>query len=76
MKRLEVTVTKNQTDNIHGILKSLELSYTYSIVKIENEECGAFSSLVPDKLIDKAIEEILKGLKLARKRKYNHRVQC
>ena len=40
----------------------MELSYAYSNIKIENEECGKFSSLVPDKLVDKAIEEILKGI--------------
>lgn len=42
----------------------MELSYTYARAKIENEECGAFSSLVPDKLVDRAIEEILKGIDL------------
>ena len=62
MKRLEVTVKKNQIENIQKVLKNLELSYAYSNIKIENEECGKFSSLVPDKLVDKAIEEILKGI--------------
>ena len=62
MKRLEVTVTKNQTENVKELLKTLELSYTYSTVTLENKECGAFSSLVPDKLVDKVIEELLKRI--------------
>ncbi len=60
MKRLEVTVTKNQVDDVREVLKSLELSYTYSSVKIGDEACGAFSCLIPDKLVDNAIEELLK----------------
>jgi len=64
LKKLEVTVAKNQTENVQKTLTNLELSYAYSTVTIENEECGAFSSLVPDQLADKAIEEILKGIDL------------
>ena len=60
MKRLEITATKNQTDNVREVLTSLELSYTYSSVKIGDESCGAFSCLIPDKLVDNAIEELLK----------------
>ena len=60
MKRLEVTVIKNQKDNVQKVFKNLELSYAYSTIKMENNECEKFSSLIPDKLVDKAIEEILK----------------
>lgn len=66
MKKL--AVTKNQIESVQEVLKNLELPYTYSIVKIENEECRAFSSLVPDKLVDRAIEEILKGMDLRLKK--------
>lgn len=62
MKSLEVTVIKSQTDNVQDVLKNLELSYAYSTANIENQECGVFSSLLPDKLVDKAIEEILKAM--------------
>jgi uncharacterized hydrophobic protein (TIGR00341 family) len=62
LKRLEVTVIKNQKDNVQKVFKNLELSYAYSNIKIENNECEKFSSLIPDKLVDKAIEEILKGI--------------
>jgi len=62
LKSLEVTVIKSQTDNVQDVLKNLELSYAYSTVNIENQECGVFSSLLPDKLVDKAIEEILKAM--------------
>ena len=62
MKRLEVTVTKNQVERVKEVFNNLGLSPSYSLVNIEGEECGAFSSLVPDKLVDKAIEEILKEI--------------
>jgi len=62
LKSLEVTVIKSQTDNVQDVLKNLELSYAYSTANIENQECGVFSSLLPDKLVDKAIEEILKAM--------------
>ena len=62
MKRLEVTVIKKQIESVQNVLKNLELSYAYSIVNIEQEECGKFSSLIPDNLVDKAIEEILKTI--------------
>lgn len=62
LKKLEVTVNKNQKNDVQEVLTSLEFSYAYSTVVIDNEECGAFSSLVPDKLVDKAIEEILKRI--------------
>jgi hypothetical protein len=60
LKKLEVTVTKNQIENVREALADLELSYAYSTVTIDNEECGLFSSLIPDQLVDKAIAEILK----------------
>ncbi|HDQ05557.1 MAG TPA: TIGR00341 family protein [Candidatus Bathyarchaeota archaeon] len=64
MKKLEVTVTKNQVENVRELLADLELSYAYSTVTIDNEECGFFSSLIPDQLVDKAIAEILKEIDL------------
>ncbi len=64
MKRIVVTVVKNQTNNIHEIFKKLELSYAFSKIKIEKQECEEFSSLIPDNLVDTAIEEIIKGLDL------------
>ena len=67
MKKLEVTVTKNQTENIQKVLKNLELSYSHYIVNIENAECANFSCLLPDNLVDKAIEQILNGMDSRRK---------
>ena len=61
MKRLIITVLAEQSEEIERILKSLELSYSSSIVEIENKNCRLFSGLIPDKLVDKAIEEISKA---------------
>ena len=58
MKRLVITVIAEQSETIKKILKSLELSYSSSVVEIENRKCRLFSSLIPDKLVDKAIEEL------------------
>ena len=58
MKKLEVTVTLNESEKVKESLSSLELSYFCSSVKIDNQDCKAFSCLVPDQLIDKAIEQI------------------
>ncbi len=60
MKRLVITIISDQSESIKNILKNLELSYTSSDVEIEDTQCRLFSSLIPDKLVDKAIEEISK----------------
>jgi uncharacterized hydrophobic protein (TIGR00341 family) len=64
LKKLEVTVTKNQSDKIEELLKQMELAYTSSIVTIEDEKCGVYTALVPDELVDKAIDEISKRMDL------------
>jgi uncharacterized hydrophobic protein (TIGR00341 family) len=62
LKKLEVTVNKNQTEDVTQVLTELELSYSQSTIMIQNEECANLSSLVPDNLVDKAIEEISQKL--------------
>ncbi|MDG6222023.1 MAG: TIGR00341 family protein [Candidatus Bathyarchaeota archaeon] len=58
MKKLEVNVTTNEARKVKQLLTNLELSYVCSSMKIENEKFKTFSCLVPDQLIDRAIEEI------------------
>jgi len=58
LKKLEVTVNQNQKNNVQKVFTDLELSYSISPVTINNERCLMFSSLIPDNLVDKAIEEI------------------
>ncbi|MEJ2241001.1 MAG: TIGR00341 family protein [Candidatus Bathyarchaeota archaeon] len=62
MKRLIITVVSEQSKDIERILKSLELAFSSSIVEIGDKKCKLFSSLIPDKLVDKAIEEISKAI--------------
>ena len=64
MKKLEVLADKNQLEKVETALKTLELSFTISQVIITDLKCVIFSTLVPDQLIDKAIEEISKNLDL------------
>lgn len=60
MKRIIITVLAEQSEDIERILKSLELAFSSLIVEIGNKKCRLFSSLIPDKLVDKSIEEISK----------------
>lgn len=58
MKKLEVTVNQNQKATVQKVFTDLELVYSSSIVTIDSQKCMIFSSLIPDNLVDKAIEEI------------------
>jgi uncharacterized hydrophobic protein (TIGR00341 family) len=42
----------------------MELVYTSSTAKIEDEKCEVYTALVPDELVDKAIDEISKRMDL------------
>ena len=64
MKRLEVTADKNQIEKVENTFKDLELMFTISQVVIGDVDCKVFSTLVPDQLIDKAIEELSNKLDL------------
>ena len=58
LKKLEVTVNQNQKADVQKVFTELELVYSRSSATIDNQKCTIFSSLIPDSLVDKAIEEI------------------
>jgi uncharacterized hydrophobic protein (TIGR00341 family) len=62
LKRLEVTVTKDQSEKVKDLFRQMELLYTFSIVKLVDEECASFSVLIPDQFVDKVIDELSKSV--------------
>jgi len=48
LKKIEVTVRKDQTVEIEEALRQMDLLFTVEPIKIENESCMIISALVPD----------------------------
>lgn len=64
MKRIEIVVVANQSEKVEELLKKMELLYTSSTIKIGDEKCAIYSTIIPDPLVDKVIDEISKGIDL------------
>ena len=64
MKKLEVIVTLDEAEAVKKTLLDLELSFSCLSVVIENKECKTLTCLVPDQLVDKAIEDLSKIMDL------------
>jgi uncharacterized hydrophobic protein (TIGR00341 family) len=64
MKKLEVTVTKEQSEKIEEVLRGLGLLFASSSIKLEGKECIEYSALVPDQFLDKAMGEIQQKMDL------------
>ena len=58
MKKIEVTVTKNEANRVEDLLEKIELVYLSSEVEIEGEKCCFYSIVLPDNLVDKAVSDI------------------
>ena len=58
MKKIEVTVTKNEANKVEDLLEKIELVYLSSEVEIEGEKCCFYSIVLPDNLVDKAVSDI------------------
>jgi uncharacterized hydrophobic protein (TIGR00341 family) len=64
LKKIEVTVRKDQTAEIEEALRQMDLLFTVSPIKIENEPCMIISALLPDLFADRLIEEIRRKMDL------------
>lgn len=64
MRRLEVTVEIDHSEKVEESLDRMELLHSRSTVKVGNRDCVLFVALVPDQLVDEAIDEISKKLDL------------
>ncbi|MFP3985276.1 MAG: TIGR00341 family protein [Candidatus Bathyarchaeia archaeon] len=64
MKKLEVSVTKGQSNEVEEVFKQMELSYIYSVIRIGGKKCGLYSALIPNQLIDKTIDALSEKIDL------------
>jgi len=58
LKRLDVTVTATEAKKVEETFEQMELLYTSSAIKIGAGKFKSYSVLLPDELVDKAVEEI------------------
>ena len=58
MKKIEVTVTREEAGKVEDLLKKTELVYLSSEVEIESEKCCHYSIILPDDLADKIVSDI------------------
>lgn len=64
MKKIEVTSGKDRASEIENVFKTMGMVFSVSKIRIENEECFAFSALVPDQFSDKLVEDIQEKMDL------------
>ena len=58
MKKIEVTVTKDEAGKVEELLEKTELVYLSFKVEIEGEKCCFYSIVLPDNLADRTVAEI------------------
>jgi uncharacterized hydrophobic protein (TIGR00341 family) len=58
LKKIEVTVTEDETSKVEALLEKTELVYLSSKVEIEGKKCCFYSIVLPDSLADKAVADI------------------
>jgi uncharacterized hydrophobic protein (TIGR00341 family) len=64
LKRIDLTVPKEQSENIRTIFENLKLPLVHSTGTLDDVAVSNFSALVPDELVDNAIEELVKNMDL------------
>lgn len=64
MKKIEVTSAKDQASEIENVFKQMDILFTVSEIRIEKEECCAYSALVPDQFSDRLVEGIREKIDL------------
>lgn len=64
MKKLEVTVTLEESFKVVEIFEEMGLTDTLSNITIENKESKVYYALIPNELIDDVIDKISKSLDL------------
>jgi uncharacterized hydrophobic protein (TIGR00341 family) len=67
LKRINVTVIPERKENIRQIFEDLNLQALYTSGTQNNEIVISFSALIPDELVDDAIEKLTKGMDLRKK---------
>jgi uncharacterized hydrophobic protein (TIGR00341 family) len=62
LKRIEVTVDTEHSENIKKAFEELQLAYICSTCSQREEDVIVYSALIPDELVDKAIEDFSKNM--------------
>jgi uncharacterized hydrophobic protein (TIGR00341 family) len=58
LKKIEVTITKDEASKVEALLEKTELIYLSSKVEIEGKKCCFYSIILPDNLADKTVADI------------------
>jgi uncharacterized hydrophobic protein (TIGR00341 family) len=58
LKKIEVTVTNDESSKVEALLEKTELVYLSSKVEIEGEKCCFYSIVLPDNLADQTVADI------------------
>jgi uncharacterized hydrophobic protein (TIGR00341 family) len=64
LKRIDVTVIAEQAENIREAFEKLNLAAVRSVGTQGEEKVNNFSALIPDQLVDDALEELTKNMDL------------
>jgi uncharacterized hydrophobic protein (TIGR00341 family) len=67
LKRIHVTVTTDQSEKILETFEKLDLPVVRSTGTQDNEQVSNFSALIPDELVDNALEELTENMDLRKK---------
>ncbi len=64
MKRINVTVTTDQSEGVREIFEKIKLPVVISTGTQDDKTVSNFSALIPDELVDNSIEELTKNIDL------------
>ena len=64
MKRINVTVTTDQSEGVREIFEKIKLPVVISTGTQDDKTVSNFSGLIPDELVDNSIEELTKNMDL------------
>jgi uncharacterized hydrophobic protein (TIGR00341 family) len=64
LKKIEVTVVTDESAKVEDALKQMDLLFSSLQIKVTDQECVAYSVLVPDQLSDKVVDEVSKKIDL------------
>jgi hypothetical protein len=64
LKRINVTIATDRSENVREIFERLNLPVVVSTGIQDDKTVSIFSALVPDELVDNSIDEIIKNIDL------------
>jgi uncharacterized hydrophobic protein (TIGR00341 family) len=64
LKKIEITVTTEEAEEITALFKEMEIVYNSAAVEVEGKKCCYVSVLVPDQLADKVVNNVSEKIDL------------